>query len=225
MKKLFATDAFTSLSGLSAVAYGNPDFFREIQNQIFSQSATWAFDFHRPSSVFLSFVNKARILRVFTEALEEQYQTDEAFKAYIDVLETSAGDFADKTLFFLEKLLDYISSYDVPYVEYISEAVSNATKFFSRNRALYAYIEQSTIVESLVNGLKADKVLGPDAELVFNIVANNPQTKISAVKPNTVIPIDQSVELGLDYRGVEIELGYLSISDYYSGLAYRGVTL
>jgi hypothetical protein len=81
---------------------------------------------------------------------------------------------------------------------------------------------ERNVVDGIVSAVKADAIIGRDAEFVIKLISNNPQTKISVPPPDAVIPLETSVDLGLDYRGTEFVSSYLPPKDYYSNVAYPG---
>lgn len=79
-------------------------------------------------------------------------------------------------------------------------------------------IDEQTFAIS--NEIKSDQYLGVDFPKISKLLANNPQTKISQVKPDTIVSLKESIDLGKDFKNVEFEKGYLSPQDYFNNVSY-----
>ena len=240
MKTGFVTDSFSSLGGLAAVAYGDVDYFREVQNQIYESSVSRFTDALRPSSAFESFLpNEDYFLDLVVDALQSEYDLGGDFADYADVTfgpfwQTKIrGTFARS----LYAALDSASDYGLTLSDYVASALS--TSVFSRALAssqsgfktIYsadggevpsAEELKNEIVVVIVEALRSDTLIGRDIDFVTRLVANNPQTKVSSPPPDAIVKLSTSVDLGLDYRGVEFVSAYLPPKDYYSNVAYPG---
>jgi hypothetical protein len=60
--------------------------------------------------------------------------------------------------------------------------------------------------------------------LMTRVVSNNPQTKLSTPPLNSRIDLQNSLDLGSDYRGVEFTTGYITPQDYWNDVAYPGLS-
>ena len=56
-----------------------------------------------------------------------------------------------------------------------------------------------------------------DLNLILLIAANNPLTKISSAPADTLVPLSEEGMLGKNYKGVDINVGTTSFTEYYSG--------
>jgi hypothetical protein len=231
LKTGFVTDSFSSLSGLAAVAYGDVDYFREVQNQIYESSVSRFLDPLRPSSTFSSFLpSEGYFLSVVMEALEIEYDKNGDFTDYVDVVlgpfwrdkvqENFVSDFYSQ--------LDSPSEYGLTLSDYVARTL-NSTLF--KDSALYKTTVLPTVsfeaveaqvTEVVVKAVRDDHVVGKDADFVVQLVSNNPQTKVSVPPPNVVVSLRNSVDLGQDYRGTEFVSSYLPPKDYYANVAYPG---
>ena len=86
MKTGYITDSFSTLGGLASVAYGDPEYFREVQNQIYLGSPTRFLDMHRPSSILADFLGSPeRLTEIVMSILEQRYQNKAEFADLVDV--------------------------------------------------------------------------------------------------------------------------------------------
>ena len=86
MKTGYITDDFSTLGGLAAVAYGDPEYFREVQNQIYSSSVTRFLDTQRPSDIFESFFGtRESFVAIVLKSLEFQYLANNSLTDYVDI--------------------------------------------------------------------------------------------------------------------------------------------
>lgn len=216
MKTGFVTDEFSTLSGLAAVAYGNVDLFREVQNQIIKSSPTKSFDIQRPSDIFKSFlVSEDYFLEVITNTLETQYDNTELFADYIDEtlgIEWSAR-VKESFLNDLYKVIDSSSEHNKRLGDFITETLELTFPNYSN-------IEE--LKSSIVLTIESDPYISPDLTSLSKIISNNPHSKISTPPANTVIGLEQSTDLDKDFRGISFSTGYLTPQKYYSEIAYPG---
>lgn len=218
LKTRYVTDSFSTLGGLASVAYGDPEYFREVQNQVYAQSPTRFLDMHRPSAVVADFFGSSeRVVREIMTALESRYQTDSVFSDYIDI--EFGADWRDvledriSVEFFL--VVDAQESYNLTMSDYLGVTFSNVLPLFPDVRSLSA-----GVLERLQN--LAD--VGEDVQLISRVASNNPQTKLSVPPLDSRVDLEGSVDLGSDYRGVEFTLGYITPQEYWKDVAYPGLT-
>lgn len=216
MKIGVVTDRFSTLSGTAASVYGNTDFFREVQNQVFANSPTSFLDGQRPSAAFKDLVsNNSRFKVALLEALEKEYEKDSDFTDYIDIYCSSEWEHSlpEKILASFYYSLDSKSTYGHNLSEHISLALlENLPNFPQKGVASTT----STIKEAFIS----DKLIGSNIESYVRFVGNNPQTKISSPPPDDILQLDDSIDLGFDYRGVGFATGYLSPTQYYDNIPY-----
>jgi hypothetical protein len=217
LKTGFVTDAFSTLGGLAAVAYGNPNYFREVKNQIFSTSSTRFVDAHSPSDVFLSMVPSfGKLTEKVVEGLEVEYQKDSEFTDYADVELGPTWRSKVKTSFPEEmaRAIDSRSTYDENFSSYLESALARTIGNFSQ-------IDQ--LASNVTAYLNSDLSVSRDLSLIAKVVTNNPLNKLSVPPKDSKVYLDNSVELGLDHRGVEFTKAYLTPSDYFSNVPIPGM--
>ena len=218
MKTGYITDDFSTLGGLAAVAYGDPEYFREVQNQIYSSSVTRFLDTQRPSDIFESFFGtKESFMAIVLKSLEFQYSANNSFTDYVDI--EFGPDWREKvarelkTAFF--ESLDSMQGYGLTTSDYVEFAISTV---------MPGLVNPNEVVLNIVATISEEPGVGPDSNLISRLVSNNPQTKISVPPPNSRIDLESSVDLGSDYRGVDFSMGYVSPGDYWNNIAFPGLT-
>lgn len=218
MKTGYVTDDFSTLGGLAAVSYGDPEYFREVQNQIYSQSPTKFLNTQRPSDIFESFFGtKEYFMGIVLSALEAQYSNDVDFTNYVDI--NLGADWKAEIISSLEEsffeALDSVEKYGLSLSDYVGLAVRSS---------LPKLADSSKITEAITSKVSEDPKVGADAYLIAKIASNNPQTKISVPPSGARIDLESSVDLGADYRGVDFSSGYISPRDYWNNVAFPGIT-
>lgn len=216
MRTGVVTDSFSTLSGTAATIYGNTDFFREVQNQVYKNSVTSFLDIHRPSSAFRDLVEEEIFTSSMSNAFQSQYDKDSDLTDYIDI-----NNFNDEQK---EQLLQNIiasvySSMDSKstYGNKLTDHVFSALRENLPRLSIEAL--EKTAIE-ICEFIKSDKTIGKDIESYARFIDNNPQTKLSVPPPDDILILEDSVDLGSDYRGVKFTSGYLSPQQYYNDIPY-----
>lgn len=221
MKTGYITNDFSTLGGLAAVAYGDPEYFREVQNQVYAQSPTKFLNTQRPSDIFESFYGtKELFMAAILRSLEAQYSSAGKFADFIDIEYGSdwkprlISEF--KSSFFEE--LDSVEGYGVTLSDYIGKVVTRILPTYSTPEGV------ETLSREISESIQREPRLGSDVSLITRAIANNPQAKVSTPPPNSRVDLDSSVDLGLDYRGVPVAEGYISPQKYWKNVAFSGLT-
>jgi hypothetical protein len=218
LKTAYLTDSFSTLGGLGSVAYGDPEYFREVQNQVYAQSPTRFADIQRPSDVFESLaLSGDKFTRLVGEILEAEYAQDKEFTDYVDVAYGPGWRDSILVRFYnlFQQSLDSTSTYEVSLSDYVGRVVRTL---------LPSYQNAEQLTRDVITSLATDPFSPAGANLASKIISNNPQTKLSTPPSNAKIPLESSVDLGLDYRGVSFATGYSTLEDYWSDVPYPGVT-
>lgn len=217
----YATDAYSTVGGLAAVAYGDPEYFREVKNQIFSISPTKSIDLNLPSSIISGLFGEGdKIKNHIKSALQELGSEPSNFKDWIDVIKDRIGgegwasNLASKIEAEFFSGFDNNNQYYKSLEEYIDIALSNISNVSIPSDLL------KEVSEKIARILRSDSGVGPDIDEMIAIVNNNPLTKLDKVPPDTILPLSTSVSLSNDYRGVPFETAYLTPGDYFSEVAY-----
>ena len=217
MKTVYFTDDFSTLGGLGAVAYGDPEYFREVQNQVWAASPTRFVDIQRPSDILESLIGtESELLDGVLEVLDAEYEKDGEFTDYIDI--TQGQNWKEKVSkdFFptLGKIVDSESSYVTSTSDYFNKAL---TSIFP------GFVSSENFTSNIVDWLEESRISPINTNLAGAIIANNPQTKISSPPVNAKIALNNNVDLGLDYRGVEFTKGYSTLQEYWGNIPYPGM--
>lgn len=218
MKTTYITDNFSTLGGLGAVAYGDPEYFREVQNQVYAQSPSRFIDIQRPSDVFESLIlNEESFKKVFLNTLEGEYSKDGTFTDYVDIeLGPEWKQIILEQIYpAFQSAIDTNSSYGATLSDYFGLVIKKLLPQFS---------DQEALISIVTRDLRNNVFSSTGVDLGAQIISNNPQTKISTPPINSKIALETSVDLGLDYRGVPFNTGYSTIEDYWSDIPYPGVT-
>ena len=223
-KSNYATDAYSSLGGLAAVAYGSPDYFREVKNQIHMMSPTRGLDFNLPSSLFSGLYGQGdEVKSHISNALQYLYFEPGDFKDWVDVNKSNLGEnnwynsLSSKIESEFWNNLDSNSGYYKGLSDYIEMSLD--TPGLSIPPVLYPLVT-SAIAEEL----RSNVAVGENADEMISVVNNNSLTKLDKIPPDTVIPLEDSIQLGSDYNGVPFDVGYLTLKDYYNNIAYPKMT-
>mgnify|MGYP006276907493 CR=1 FL=1 len=212
MKSNFATDSYSTAGGLAAVAYNNPDNFREVKDQIIQMSPTGDLDLNMPSTLITgAFDEGDKVDQYIQDGLTQASESSQDFSDWLDVNEhvSIAGLAKDLGSSFLREL-DGLSDYRSTLENFLNRA---AERYLPPDLASICSVAISSVMRS-------DPRTGDNVDSVVDIINNNPFTKLSAIPPDTIIPLDISAEMGKDYRGVDVALGYLTPFDYYNNVAF-----
>jgi len=128
LKTVYVTDDFSSLGGLGAVAYGDPEYFREVQNQVWAASPTRFIDVHRPSDVLESLLGtESELVDGVLEVLEAEYEKDGEFTDYVDIIQGQNWKEKVTKNFFpaLGQIVDSESSYITSTLSYLNKTLTS----------------------------------------------------------------------------------------------------
>lgn len=200
MSSAYLTDSWSSVSGLAAVAYGSPNLYPEVANQIRSQSVINFLDSVPPSEV----LGQSLPEEILTQELQKEYERGLDFADYIDSGSLSPGSVSKQIYKKLISSIDQISTYDVGLSDIFEYAVQGTGIDFVR------------VSKNLESRL-------PDLPLYTKIASNIAPRKLDKPPSGVQVSLSDSIPLGKDARGVDISVGYLTPSQYYNDVAYPGV--
>ena len=206
------------------MAYGSPDYFREVKNQISRMSPTIGLDFNLPSSIFSGLYGQGDQVRSHIKlSLDSLYSEPGDFKDWVDAtkykldgnnwskvlaskIESELWNNLDSNSEYYTTLESYIEdSLDVPGVSVPADLVPFVTR-------------------EIASELRSNISVGQSVDEVISLINNNPTNKLDKVPPDTIIPLEDSVPLNEDLKGIPFELGYLTLADYYNDVAYPKMT-
>lgn len=217
----YATDGYSTLGGLAAVAYGDSEYFREVKNQIHALSPTKTFDSNLPSSAISSLFGEGDQVRSHIQtALEELGSEPGDFKDWVDVTKDSLGGDLWAANLSSKVESEFFNSFDNnnDYYKSLDDYVRNAIFNIPNVTIPSGLIPE--LVEKVSSILRQDAGAGSDLDEMVGIVNNNPLTKLDNAPPDTILPLSTSVSLSDDYRGVPFQTGYLNLIDYFTNVAY-----
>lgn len=200
MNNVYLTDSWSSLTGLASVAYGSPDLYNEVADQVRIQSVVGFVDSTPPSEI----LDQALPLGKLTSALQNEYEKGGDFADYIDSGEGDIETYAKDVLSGVKSSADQSSSYGTTFSTLLAVATG----------------QSGLDVKSLTRSLET--VL-PDLPLLTKIATNIAPRKLDKVPAGTRISITDNLPMGKDYRGVDISAAYLTPSQYYNEVAYPGI--
>jgi len=218
LKTAYLTDEFSTLGGLGAVAYRDPEYFREVQNQVYQQSPTRFVDSQRPSDIFESFTaNKKTTTGRVISLLEQEYQLDGEFTDYVDTKIGPRWKQVVTQRFYptLQTRLNSNSSYGASLLGNLLDTLSIIFPGF-------LFVEN--LAQKIAEDLDKIPTSSVNASLATAFASNNPQTKPATPPPNSKIALDNSTGLGADPRGVDFATGYSTLEDYWGNIPYPGMT-
>jgi hypothetical protein len=175
-------------------------------------------DVQRPSDLFESLVvNREKFKNSTIEVLEKEYEKDGVFTDYADVNYGPGWKetISEQVFLLLAIELDSNTIYGSTPSSYIGQVVNSLFSDFE---------EKDFLTQEIVSTIDKNNSSSSGMELGFSIISNNPQTKVSTPPPEARIPLENSIDAGLDYRGVPFSTGYSTLEDYWSNIPYPGVT-
>lgn len=195
----YATDSWSSLTGLASVAYGTPDRHPEVANQVIAGSPVASIvNQMTPGALVEQFVT----VGVIEQVLDEEYQKGGEFARYID----KPGNNIPTVSKILRRRIvtgfGEMSSYESSLADVIN----------------YAGVPglSGTDVAQKLNSLV------PDLSVRTGLAASVPSRKPDKLPAGARIPLLDSVNLATDHRGVNFSTGYLTPEEYFTGTAFPG---
>jgi hypothetical protein len=216
LKTGYITDDFSTLGGLAAVAYGDVDSFREVQNQIISNSPTRGFDNQRPSDLFRSFLPSEDLF--VSEILNSFKREQEENEEFSDYLDEALGANWEKEIerSFLNEFYYQVDN-EVEYGNTLNVFLEKTL-----GQLFIGYHDLNSLASRAIDDLTNNPVFSEDLEFIAKISSNNPRNKISSPPPNSNVPLTNSIDLDKDFRDLPFSTSYLLPQDYYSEVAYPG---
>ena len=216
----YLTDKFTSLGGLASVAYGSSTFFNTVADQIKRNSRTTSLDHQLPSNALLDYVGSKQVLiNMFKFALEEEYDSLSEFTDFIDIHTTSLSFFSEKLVGFFLEVINEKSTYSETTSSLMESSINRSLNFFKKAEGLE--INLAELSSKIISKFQQFEYLGKDLEKVISLVVNNPKTKVSAVVPDTIVPLKETSLQNKDERGVERNCGTISPQKYYQNIGFN----
>jgi hypothetical protein len=196
----YLTDSWSSLSGLAAVAYGSPDLYAEVADQVRRGSVVSFVDSTPPSALM------GRVLppEAFLTALQSEYGKGEDFADYVDAGGRTVTAIANELYGKLISSFDQFATYETS----LSDSIE--------------YVTGGTGINSQRVKKELERLV-PDLQLYGRISASTASRKLDKLPAGTRITLGDTVPSGKDYRGVDLALGYLTPPQHFGNVPFPGV--
>lgn len=199
----YLTDSWSTIYGLSSVAYGSPDRYAEVANQVRNSSAVAFLGVMPPSEVVSSVVKKED----FFLSLQKQYMAGKDFTKYVDSQGASVEEIADYLYENTMSSYNEYSTYDYTFTD--------ALQYVSEGRGIpFDHQEVKSYLETK----------NPDMEIYTQIAAYIPHTKLDTLPAGEQIFMSDSVPLDQDNAGIGLATGYLTPNQFFNEIAYPGMS-
>jgi len=215
-KNNFLTDKFSTTGSLAAVAYGSSELFYTVADQIRNNSISRSLDDQLPSHLVLDFINTGKLLKdVLFNALNKRYEEDEIFTDFIDIFcKTDLNKYSLHASESLLSLINRISDYNSTLLSILEDCLEEAARFFGYESELD--LDFLSLAKDVVARFKTENYLTEDLDLILLVAANNPLTKVSSAPADILLPLSEQGRLGKNYKGIDINVGTTSYSEYFS---------
>lgn len=197
----YLTDSWSSIYGLASVAYGSPERYPEVANQIRSKSVVSFLGDIPPSEVVGNMLKYSDMQSV----LQSEYERGGDFADYVDSGFKSISELSE---------------------EYYSKILGGFNEFSSYETSLTDVLEY-TFDDVPIDVLSVKNTLiqsVPDLALASDMGTLIPYTKLDKLPAGSRIELDDNVQIDTDHKGVGLSTGYLSPSDYFNNVGYPGMT-
>lgn len=216
-KNNFLTDKFSTTGSLAAVAYGSSELFYSVADQIRAGSISKPLDDQLPSNLVLDYVNTKSLLKEsIYNILEVEYNKNNEFTDFIDIFCNNSLDnysvlVSDNLLLVINSISDYNSN----LVSILEDSLEMSAKRCGYNSELE--LDFVELAKQMSVAIAEENYLMEDLNLILLLAANNPVTKITSAPPDQLVPLSAEGKLGKTYNGVDINVGTVSIINYYQG--------
>jgi len=195
----YLTDSWSTISNLAAVAYGFADRYPEVANQVRSKSPIRVFGVAAPSEIVKNGIELSDLISTLTQ----EYNEGGEFSRYVDSQYKSVSDIAEDLYEFISQSYNESSSYEYS----LTDAMDYVGIPLDSQRV-------KTNLESL----------NPDLNLFSRLASSMAHNKLDKLPEGSRIQLDDSIDMAADYRGVSFDTGYLTPDQYFSNIAYPGLS-
>lgn len=196
----YLTDSWSTISGLASVAYGSPDRYPEVANQVRSKSVT----------AFLSPITASDVVsdKLSPEdlalALQAEYDKGGNFSKYVDSGSQSLSEISSNLHEGILSAYNEMGSYEM--------SISDALEYVLPG----AGIDYEGLAQKLLNSVS-------DLDLFSRLASSIPLAKLDKLPAGTRIELEDNISLDSDQNGTSLTSGYLTVSDYFNDIAYPGM--
>ena len=195
----YLTDSWSTISNLAAVAYGFADRYPEVANQVRSKSPLNILGTATPSEIVKNGIDLSDLINVLTK----EYSEGGEFSQYVDSQYQSVSDIAEDLYEAVSQSYNESSSYEYSLtdaLDYVGIPLDNQ--------------RVKTNLESL----------NPDLNLFSRLASSMAYNKLDKLPEGSRIQLDDNISLSSDYRGISFSTGYLTPNQYFSNIAYPGLS-
>jgi len=196
----YLTDSWSTISGLASVAYGSPDRYTEVANQVRRKSVTNFLSPITPSEVVENKLN----LDQFTSALQREYDRGGEFTRFVESGGKSVSEIASEIYGDVLQAYNEMGTYEVS----LSDAVEYSTEGFG--------IDSTRFAQDLVDSVS-------DLGLFSRLASSVPLAKLDKLPAGSRIELDDNTPLDNDQNGISLVSGYLTPAQYFEDIAYPGL--
>ena len=198
----YLTDPWSTISGLAAVAYGSPDRYPEVANQVRRKSVTGFLGPTPPGDV----IGGRLDLSSFTNALTSEYDRGQDFTRFIDSQGQTLSFWSEKLYHDVLQAYNEFSTYE--------SSLTDALEYVTGGLGVTLNVQR--VKDDLVKSVA-------DLDLYSRLASNVTHNKLDKLPAGTRIQLDDSTSLDSDSSGIGFPTGYLTPRDYFNGVAYPGM--
>ena len=175
-----------------------------------------------PSHLVLDFVGtKDVLINIFSLGLQAEYTKEEELTDFIDIFSNGIAEFSSIACDTFLKNLNKVSNYNYEFSDIIAEALFETKSRYSNS--LDIEINYDQIVNQIITEFDDQGYILKDLKNIVLIALSNPRTKITYAPPDQIIQLSEQNSIGKDYRGVDRDLGTVSIANYYNNVGYTSL--
>lgn len=182
------------------MAYGSPDRYAEVANQVRAKSVVGFLTPIVPSEVLRDKLS----IESFQSALLSEYEVGEGFTRFVDSGSKTIPEIAGELYSLVLEAYNEIGSYETS----LTDAIEYSTPGTD--------INANRLASSLISNVA-------DLEISSRIAASIPLAKLDKLPAGTRIDLDDSVSLDTDEKGISFPTGYLTPAQYFEDIAYPGM--
>jgi hypothetical protein len=198
----YLTDSWSTISGLAAVAYGSPDRYPEVANQVRRKSVTGFLGPTPPSDVIGNRLDRVSM----GDALTAEYGRGQDFAKFIDGQGQPLSVWSDRIYSGVLQAYNEFATYE--------SSITDALEYVAGGLGIT--LNTQRVKDDLVG-------LVSDLDLYSQLASSVTYNKLDKLPAGTRIQLDDSTGLDSDSGGVGFPTGYLTPADYFSGVAYPGM--
>jgi hypothetical protein len=209
----YLTTKRSNLAGLSAVAYGDSDYFRYVQNQIIYSKEYRDLYRSRPSQIFYDLIVDITLFEEYLEEFSDSQQTIRQnkliHKSYYEI-----KSFERRFIEIFSQFLDQNTIYDLGVNDFFDLTFRNILKIKKSSSRELGNNLRDYLRDNINDYTKLEDLI--------KIILNNPNSKIYDVEDNAVIQLKSSA-LAFEYnsKGLNNTFVEIPIQEWEDEYIYR----